>query len=111
METIKAILIVIIILGLLYYIIVGIENKLMQENLVLRDIIDIKDRRIETLYKCLLEVKNHINLSMEAANKNDIEEHNKILNEITDFLTQIKEIKEDEDAEIRKEQNLYKFYK
>ena len=111
METIKAILIAIIILGLLYNIIVGIENKLMQENLMLRDYIDNKNQKIETLHKCLSLIKEHVNLSIEAADKNDIEVNKKILCEIVEFITQIEEIKEEQDAESREEQNLYKFYK
>lgn len=77
-------------------------EKVLFENKVLNDIINIKEEKVEILYKSLFFIRSQIYLAFTSDMYKDHEEHNKILNEICDFINTIEKIKSEQDAEIRK---------
>lgn len=76
-----------------------INKDIIKENQCLYSLLDIKDEKVEVLFKSLLFIKTQIYLAFTSDMYKDHEEHNKILNEICEFITKLEKIKEEQDAE------------
>ncbi len=76
-------------------------NKALSDIDVLNSLIQCKEDKAEILYKSLFFIRSQIYLAFTSDMYNDHEEHNKILNEICDFINTLEKIKSEQDAEIR----------
>ena len=82
-------------------------EKVLRENEILNNLINVKEDKANILYKSLFFIRSQIYLAFTSDMYKDHEEHNKILNEICDFINTLEKIKSEQDAESRKEQNIH----
>lgn len=96
---IKSVLISALIISVIYILAQYINKKLIDQINILNDWVKVKEEKSEILYKSLFHIRSQIYLAFSADINGDREEHNKILNEIVEFITQLQKIKEDQDAQ------------